>query len=231
MPDGTTITEEHLQEERHTVETILGGSLGGGVIAIAGIVLSIIGLSLTGIEARWLLAVATIAVGISFLIEGSAIAARLSDILHEETQGRVKMAELGTGVTAETLTGIAGITLGILGALNVVPSILLPIAAIVYGAGALLGSGTNLGINKMIAMHREETARARLVIRQAVFATTGLQLIAGLGAIALGIIALAGVFPLTLTLVAMLAVAAAFLLSNVALVGRMTALLRGQPIE
>ena len=53
MSDGTTITEEHLHEERHTVETILGGALGGGIIAIAGAILAIIGLA--GMESRWLL--------------------------------------------------------------------------------------------------------------------------------------------------------------------------------
>jgi hypothetical protein len=230
MPDGTTaITEEHVQEERHTVETILGGSLGGGVIAIAGATLAIIGLA--GVQPRWLLAAATIAVGVSFLIEGSAIAARLEDLLHEETRGRVQMVELGTGVTSETLAGIGGIALGILGALNVISSVLLPVAAIVYGAGALLGSGTNAGLNQMIAVHKAEGQRARQIIRQTVFATTGLQLMAGLGAITLGIIALAGVYSLVLTLVAMLSVSGAFLLSNAALVTRMTTLLHGQPVE
>ena len=42
----------------------------------------------------------------------------------------------------------------------------------------------------------------------------------------LGIIALSGVYPLTLTLVAMLAVAGSFLLSNAAIASRMTAVLR-----
>jgi len=66
MPEGTTITEEHLREERRTVETILGGTIGGGIIAVAGVVLAIIGLA--GTYPRWLLGAATIAVGISFLI-------------------------------------------------------------------------------------------------------------------------------------------------------------------
>lgn len=225
MPDGTTtITEEHLQEERRTIETIMGGSLAGGVIAIAGVVLAIIGLA--GVYPRWLLGVATIAVGISFLIEGAAVATRLAELLHEHTEGRVTTAELGTGVTSETLAGIAGITLGILGILNVVPAVLLPIAAIVFGAGALLSSGSNVSISQMLVLHREESAMAHRVMRQAVFATTGLQLLAGLSAIALGIIALAGVYPITLSLVAMLAISAAFLLSDSALASRLATVLR-----
>jgi hypothetical protein len=224
MPDVTTVSEEHLREERHTVESILGGTVSGGVIAIAGIVLAIIGLA--GVEPRWLLSAATIAVGVSFLLEGASIATRLSDLLEEATEGRVQMAELGTGVTAETLAGAAGIALGILAALNVVPLVLLPVAAIVFGAAAVLGAGTNVGINDLVTVHHEEHARARRVIRQAVFATTGLQVLVGLGAVTLGIIALAGQYPLTLTLVAMLGISGAFLLSNSAVAGRMVSVLR-----
>jgi hypothetical protein len=224
MPEATTITEERLQEERHTIETLLGGTVGGGIIAVAGVVLAIIGLA--GVYPRWLLGVATIAVGVSFLIEGAAIATRLSDLLHEATEGRVQMSELGGGVTGETLAGIAGIVLGVLGILNVLPSVLLPVAAIVYGGGLVIGAGANVRISELAVFHREEYPMVRRIIRQAVLATTGLQVLVGLGAVALGIIALAGEYPFALSLVAMLAVAGAFLLSNTAIAGRMVSVLR-----
>jgi hypothetical protein len=224
MSDGTTITEEHVQEERHTVETILGGIVGGGVIALAGAVLAIIGLS--GMEPRWLLGAATIAVGISFLIEGAAIASRLGDLLHETTEGRVQMNELGAGVTGETLAGIVGIVLGILGILNVAPLSLLPIAAIIYGAALILGAGANVRLSEITIVHKESQAVARHVIRQAVLATTGFQILVGLAAVTLGIIALSRTYPLTLGLVAMLAIAGSFLLSNAAIASRMTSILR-----
>ncbi len=224
MPDGTTITEEHLQAERRTLESLLGGTIGGGIIAIAAVVLAIVGLA--GVYPRWLLSVATIAVGISFLIEGAAIAARLSDLLQESTGGRVQMSELGGGITGETLAGIVGIVLGILGALNVYPTVLLPVAAIVFGAGLIIGAGANVRINELVVVHREDQPMARNLIRQAVLATTGLQVLVGLGAVTLGIIALATVYPITLSLVAVLAVAGAFLLSNTAVAGRVATVLR-----
>jgi len=224
MPDGTIITEEHLQEERRTLEGLLGGTVGGGIIAIAGVVLAIIGLA--GVYPRWLLSVATIAVGISFLIEGAAIAARLSDLLHEATGGRVQMNELGGGITGETLAGIVGIVLGILGALNVYPLVLLPVAAIIFGAGLVLGAGANIRINELVVVHREDHPMARNVIRQAVLATTGVQVLVGLAAVALGIIALAGDYPITVSLVAVLAIAGAFLLSDSAMAGRVMTVLR-----
>ena len=225
MPDGTTtITEEHLQEERRTVETILGGTIGGGIIAVAGVVLAIIGLA--GTYPRWLLGAATIAVGISFLLEGAAIASRLAELVHESTKGRVEMSQLGSGVTGETLAGIVGIVLGILGSLNVYPAVLLPVAAIVYGAGLILGAGANVRVNELIVGHREEEATARFAIRQAVLATTGLQVFIGLAAVTLGIIALASAYPITLSLVAMLIVAGAFVLSDTAIAGRLLSVLR-----
>ena len=224
MPDGTTITEEHLQTERRTLESLLGGTIGGGIIAIAAVVLAIVGLA--GVYPRWLLSAATIAVGISFLIEGAAIASRLSDLLHESTAGRVQMSELGGGVTGETLAGIVGIILGILGALNVYPAVVLPVAAIVFGAGLIIGAGANIRINELVVVHREDHPMARNVIRQAVLATTGLQVLVGVGAVVLGIIALAGDYPITLSLVAMLIVAAAFVLSNTAVAGRVMTVLR-----
>jgi len=224
MPDGTTITEEHLHEERRTVETLLGGTIGGGIIAIAGVVLAIIGLG--GAYPRLLLGAATIAVGISFLIEGAAIASRLAELVHDTTSGRVEMSELGGGVTGETLAGIVGIVLGILGSLNVYPATVLPVAAIVYGAGLILGAGANVKINELFVANREDTVAARSAIRQAVLATTGLQIFVGLAAITLGIIALASAYPITLALVAMLIVAGAFVLSNTAIASRLVAVLR-----
>jgi hypothetical protein len=224
MPGETTITEEHVQEERRTVETLLGGTIGGGIIALAGVVLAIIGLASN--YPRWLLGAATIAVGISFLIEGAAIASRLAELVHESTSGRVEMSELGTGVTGETLAGIVGIVLGILGSLNVYPTVVLSVAAIVYGAGLILGAGANIRINELMVVHQEDTAAARHAIRQAVLATTGLQVFIGLAAVTLGIIALASNYPITLSLVAMLLIAGAFVLSNTAIAGRLMSVLR-----
>jgi hypothetical protein len=218
------MTEEHVQEERRTIETLLGGTVGGGVVAVAGVVLAIIGLS--GTYPRWLLGAATIAVGISFLIEGAAIASRLAELLHESTGGRVEMSELSSGVTGETLAGIVGVVLGVLGSLNVYPEVLLPVAAIVFGAGLILGAGANVRINELVVIHREDQAAARYAIRQAVLATTGLQVFVGLAAVTLGIIALASSYPITLGLVATLAVSGAFVLSDTAIAGRLLTVLR-----
>jgi hypothetical protein len=114
----------------------------------------------------------------------------------------------------------------VLGCLNVYPEVLLPVAAIVFGAGLILGAGANVRINELIAVHREDEAKARYAIRQAVLATTGLQVFIGLAAVTLGIIALASSYPITLGLVAMLAISGSFVLSDSAIAGRLLTVLR-----
>ena len=64
MPDGKQrLREEHggVHGRRRTIEALLGGTVGGGIIAIAGVVLAIIGLA--GVYPQVALAVATIVVG------------------------------------------------------------------------------------------------------------------------------------------------------------------------
>lgn len=222
MPDGTTVErheEPTVAEERRTIETILGGTVVGGIIAAAAVVLSIIGLS--GAWPVWMLSVAVIAVGAAFLFEGAAIASRSSRLLHEATAGKIQMAELGGGTGAETLTGIAGIILGILGLADVYPLFLLPAAAIVFGVGLIFGAGTNVRLNEIELTHQHENPMARHIARQAVRGATGFQIIAGLAGVILGIVGLASDYPITLGLVAILLISATFLLSNTAIAGRL----------
>jgi hypothetical protein len=216
--------ERRMPEEEHIKEVAIGGTTISGVLAVAAGVLSIIGLA--NAFPGWMVTIATIVLGVSFLFEGGAIVARLSALLHEVTEGRIQMAELGAGTTSETLAGITGIVLGILGLLGVLPAVLIPSAAIVFGAALVIGAGANIRVNDMVMTYRHEHPMARQVAREAVLATTGLQVLTGLGAITLGIIALAGIVPLTLSLVAMLGIGAMFLLSNAAIAGRMLSVLQ-----
>ena len=212
-----------MHEEEHPKEIALGGTVVSGVVAAGAAVLAII--RLANIYPSWLVTIATIALGVSFLLEGGAIVARTSALLHEVTEGAMEMTELRTGMTGESLAGFAGIALGILALLGVVPAVLISCAAIVFGGALAIGSGANVRINDLMMEYRHEHPMARRVAREAVLATTGLQVLTGLGAVALGIVALAGIASLTLTLVAMLAIGVMFLLSNAAIAGRMAMIL------
>jgi hypothetical protein len=221
---ATTIqSEEEMLRHRHTIEALFGGSLVGGLVAGGAGILAIVGLA--GLFPQALLAVATIGVGAAFLFEGAAIVARLSDLLHEVTEGRMQAVEMGAGTTAETLAGLVGVTLGILALLGVIPVILVPSAVIVYGAAMMIGAGANIRINELSAMHRQEHPMARNITHEAVRATTGLQVLAGIAAITLGILALATVDRLILSLVAMLGISVVFLLTDTAVASRMLSVL------
>jgi hypothetical protein len=221
MPSETT-TVAHGKDadvHRHTIEAVFGGSLAGGLVAGGAAALAIIGLA--GMFPQTLVSIATIGIGAAFLFEGGAIVSRLRDLLHEVTEGRIQTAELGAGVTGETLAGFAGVALGILGTLGMIPEILIAVAAIVFGAALIMGAGSNMRINEMSVVYRQEHPMAQRIAREAVRGTTGLQILAGLGAITLGILALVGIAPLVLGLVAMLSISGAFLLTDTAVAGRM----------
>jgi hypothetical protein len=207
------------EEEEQRREIAIGGTAIGGLVAAGAAVLSIIGL--LNVYPAWMVTIATIALGVSFLFEGGAIVARLSALLHETTEGRVQMAELGAGITGETLAGIAGIVLGILGLVGILPAVLVPSAAIVFGAALVIGAGTRIRLDDIVMTYRQEHPMARQVAHQSVLATTGVQVLVGLGAITFGIIALAGYAPLTLSLVSILVIGVMFILSNAAIAGRM----------
>jgi hypothetical protein len=234
MSDGTaTLPEREVRERRpmeeeehirHREEVALGGTATSGLIAAGAAVLAIIGLA--GIFPSWLVAISAIVLGASFLFEGGAIVARRSALLQETTEGRVQSAELGAGITGETLAGLGGITLGILSLAGIVPAVLLPCAVIVFGGAMVIGSGANVRINDLALAYRQEHPVARRLAREAVVATTGLQALVGLGAITLGIISLVGIAPLILSLVAVLGVGATFMLSNAAIASRMAMILR-----
>lgn len=215
-----------MPEEEHEKEFAIGGTTVSGLVSAAAVVLAIVGLA--NVYPAWLVPIATIALGVSFLFEGAAIMARLSALLHGATEGRVQMTELRAGMTGETLAGLAAIVLGILGLLGVLPAVLSPCAAIVFGGALVIGAGANLRVNGLMMTYRQEHPIARQVARQAVLATAGLQLLVGFSAITLGIVALAGIMPLTLSLVGMLVIGVTFLLDNTAIATRMASTLHRQ---
>jgi hypothetical protein len=146
--------------------------------AAGGLALAIIGLS--GAAPRWLDTIADIAIGLAFLFERWSVTAR-------QHEGAFTGLQRDRGLTAEAVAGWTGVVLGILSLVRVAPSILAPIAVLVFGAGLAIGTG--LG-----------TRSGRILI--------------GCAAIVLGILAIIGIDPHTLTLIGLIGVSAALLLSG-----------------
>ncbi len=215
------MAEQHvLREGEMGRMTLTTGSLGEAIGGAGGVVLSILGL--TGILPVQLAAVGAIALGGGLLFEGGAIAARYTKLVPHMGESWVNLAELGGGMTAEFMGGAAAMLLGILALLGVAPMILLPVTALVFGGTLVFGTGVTTRLRHLDVPESKYHQHLQEMIREAMAAAAGVQLLIGLGASALGIIALVGVAnPTMLSLVAFLAVGSSILLSGSAITARM----------
>jgi hypothetical protein len=218
-----TIVHSQIYEEKLTAKLILSGAMAETITGAAVLVVAIIGLA--GFMPMAMLAIATMGLGVSFLFEAGTVTSRMSNLLSEVTESRVDMAELGGGLSAEFIAGLGGITLGILSLVNVAPMVLLPIAAIVFGGALVMGSGVKARISHL-TISQEEHKLVREVARQALIAASGVEILIGLGAIALGILAILQIAPIELSLVAVLSVGGMLLLGGTAIGARMLSLFR-----
>jgi hypothetical protein len=205
-------------DERKVWESVATGSVTELVAGVGALGLAILGLA--GVLPNLLAAIATIAVGAGLLFAGFGVAARYADVSVEIGDQPAQNTELTGGMIAEFVAGAAGIVLGILALLGTVPLILLSSAAIVFGAGLLLSAGVTSRLNGLTLEHAAPTERGRRLSREAVTAAAGLQALVGIGAVVLGILAVVGMVPLTLVLVALVSLGAAMLLGGTAIWGR-----------
>jgi hypothetical protein len=219
-PRIETGTREAGISETTREEVVAGGSLAEAACGIGVIVLAILGLA--GIFPFYLAAVGVLAMGAALTLEGAAIAVGYSRKLEAAGLSSAKVAEVGGGMTAETLGGVAGIVLGILSLVGVAWSVLLPVALIAFGGALMLGTGATARLD---SMHECLADRTRRLLRETVNAAAGIQALAGIAAIVLGILGLVFADPIMFTLIGLLCTGAAGLLSGAAVGGRMLALL------
>jgi hypothetical protein len=151
------------------------------------------------------------------LSEGASIMFRAYELLAEAGAGEtVAVSEVSRAITTEFLAGVAGVVLGILALVGVVPLTLMSVAVITYGAMLMVTSGGALGFD-WPALGENETVRRLMRSLRGMAADA--QLLAGLAGVVLGILGLIGLKAITLVLVALLAMGAAALLRSPALGG------------
>ena len=210
-------------DTRTTAKVIAGGSAMEGLIGAGVAALAIIGLA--NIFPFWMAAIATIAMGAALLFEGGAISSRMSSLMESDRQGHFDVSEIGGGMTAGFIAGLAGITLGILALLGVFPTTLLAISVIVFGGALVIGSSTASKLN-YLAAERYGTENAKVIAREALGAAAQVQLLAGIGIVVLGILALVDEPQFTFILVGLLAAGSAALISGSAISSRLTSMFR-----
>lgn len=219
----TSTATEH--EERRSIQVIGVGSALQSLCGAAAVVLTITGLSTSGEMAFYTTAIATILVGVGLISYGVSLAARFNELMGDYAQGYGQNEELGTGVTAEVLGGLAGIAMGVLALAGVAPHVLPPIVPVVFGAALLLSSGAVTEMNDLRLQRARLDPTVRQVTHRATLGAAGVQVLAGLAGVILGILAILGNEPGVLTEVGILCIGAALLFSGGAISTRMFTLL------
>jgi hypothetical protein len=203
---------------------------GGFVDALGGIatiVLAIIGLS--GVHPEALVSIATIVFGAALLIQGGAM---LSEFAQTEMTPETTATAGGGGLSALFLVGVGGIVLGVLALLGIHAPILTGVAVIAFGAALLISSSSvwHLLTSRSVAMRFQgRPPMVRFIASEVAAGSAGVQAMAGLAVIVLGILAVCGVFTGPLTLVALLVAGASILLTGSTLTGTMVGFMRASP--
>lgn len=202
------VTLPHEDIHTHRFDMVTVAPLSETVGAIAIIVLAIIGLA--GTEPAGMLAIATIIIGAAILMQGANIASEYAEVFAADEVG-VGRSAAGGGITLEFLAGGTGVVLGILALLTSATLVLSAAALIVFGGTLLLSAGATAHASQMQNEEAATGLRARALLHEAASVASGTQIMIGVGAIVLGILALVGLHVTILTLVGQLAIGASLL--------------------
>jgi hypothetical protein len=193
------------------------GSAGEAVAGAAALVLTILGL--LGLLPVTLAAIAAIALGAGLLVGGAAMTRRYSGGMASAEMSRARQ-EIVSALGMQAIAGVAAIVLGILALLRIDPLVLLSISVLVLG-GALLAAGAGMArLARSARWLRGDPGRFGET--EGLYPATGWwEAEIGVGAVVLGILALTGHDPITLTLVALLSVGTALLVGGSLLTARL----------
>lgn len=172
------------------------------IAALAVVVLTILGLA--EVSPSFLVAIATIVFGVGLLLYGTAALSQLNVALARFSASETGLGSISGGWSTLFLAGVAGIVLGILALLGVSSTELVAIAAIGFGASLLISSNASMRMRIMGATPTNADPMLARIVGDMATDTTGLQTMAGLAAIVLGILALSGFAPTKLVLIALL---------------------------
>lgn len=195
------------QPERTSGAIGIGGSMAEALGGIASVALAII--ALVGVIPKELTAIATIVLGAAFFCEGGTIAAAYRQLLSR--WGVARQGSFSGGMTVEFMAGVAGIVLGILALFLNFGATLLGAASIVFGAAMLLSSQALSRVSWLSASYKAEP-QVQEFARESATASAGGQILVGLAAIVLGILAVAGLNSMILIEVSVLCLGVGVLL-------------------
>ena len=194
-------------EERATQAQIASGSSFELFAGVIGAAIAVVGIA--GYFPAYMAAIATIAIGFALIAQGGTLAARWNAT-------PVATGE-AIGIGTEVIGGFAGIALGALALLGVVPSVLLPVATIVVGAALLFGGPAEPQLAEAAPRARQPFRVTRDSLRTA----SSVMVMGGLAGIVLGVLGLTlGGYTLVLANIAALCVAGALVVAGGAVTAR-----------
>lgn len=198
------------------------GGFADAVGGIATVVLAIV--ALAGVNPGILVPVAVIVFGAALLVQGGTILSEHAHILFPGAGAAGVEQFKGGNLSAVFMVGIAGIVLGILALLGVAAAALTSVSVIAFGAALVLTANSV----RELHMFRRPVGMSgnELVAGEMASDSAGVQLLAGLTAVVLGILSVAGVNPAVLMLSALIVLGAALVLSGSTLSGMVLSFMR-----
>jgi hypothetical protein len=212
LPMSTAYTE------RAGTETAAYGGLVDAVGGVATVVLAIVGLA--GVRADILTPIAVMVFGAALLIQAGAM---LSEYAQISLPAPISAEQFGAGgLSSLFLVGAAGIVLGVLALIGIATQTLTSIAVIAFGAALVISSNSvrHLYVLRSAAMRTMAPQYGSTFLAgEMASGSAGVQLLAGLAAIVLGILAVTGINPAILTLSALMVLGATVVLTGSTLSG------------
>lgn len=213
------MTMTHTETTAATVSSYGGfaDALGG----IATIVLAIV--ALAGVNTAVMVPIAVIVFGAALLIQGGTLLSEHArTIVPGDIAGGATMEQFSGGsLSAVFLVGASGIVLGVLALLGIAAATLSAVAIIAFGAALIMTSNSvrELYVARRAVMRAGAHSASELVAGEMAAGSAGVQLLAGLTAVVLGILAVSGTNPPILILSALIVLGATVLLSGSTLSG------------
>jgi hypothetical protein len=222
------MTSSYTETSSAPVEAAAYGGLADAIGGIATIVLAII--ALAGVHPEVILPIAVIVFGAALLIQGGTMLSEYASLIFPAGSTGAPSEQIGVGsLSTLFLVGVAGIVLGILALLGITTGTLSAIAVIAFGSALLLSSNSvrNLYMLQSSAS-RSGTPRAgtELLAGEMASGSAGVQMLAGLAAIVLGILAVIGINQNILMLAALIILGATIILTGSALSGLVVGFMR-----
>jgi hypothetical protein len=200
-------------------------NFGGFADAVGGIATGVLAIvALAGVNPGILVPVAIIVFGAALLIQGGTILSEHAHTLFPEGGAGSIEQFRGGNLSAVFLVGVGGIVLGILALLGIAAATLTGVSIIAFGAALVLTANAVREL-QLLRLPAGGTG-SELVAGEMASGSAGVQLLAGLTAVVLGILAVAGVNPPTLMLSALIVLGAAIVLSGSTLSGMALSFMR-----